>query len=253
MSLADALSLIAIVVSFVTFVITIYEQYMKSAKLQLVLGQDIRLSYGQGFSDLGFWSSVAISNQGAIDAVVLRMSGQLSAGQTWTVPVEWQAFGAFDSSDKNHKESPPAFIFKDWTETLVASSRKATTNWIYFSISPLPLVNGTPARLKPETSYSLQLNVYVPKTHGWPLGRPSEQNKGDRLADTWTGSFLLSTDEISYLESPPCIANDKGWCEDSVIAKLSGASRWLRPESPTASITDRRAINQVPATRRDSA
>ena len=63
MSLADVLSIVAIIVSFITFAITTYEQFLKSAKLQLIMGKDIGLSYGYEFSDLEGYSERPVEVQ----------------------------------------------------------------------------------------------------------------------------------------------------------------------------------------------
>lgn len=247
MNWADVLSIVAIIVSFVTFVITTYEQYLKSAKLQLILGKDIALSYGPQFSYLTLWSSVSLVNQGAVDAVVLRMSGRLTDGQAVTVPVEWQALGDFEMVDKK-EGSQPEFMFKDWTEALIASSRKAATSWISFNTDPP--ANAEPLRLKPDTVYRLQLDVYVPVTHWSLLGSRNNRSTSDHLAASWAGSFQLPHDGIDYLEKY-CIADDTGWVKNYVTAQLTGESRWLRPQSPTTSVTAQRAITQVRVPRTD--
>jgi hypothetical protein len=249
MSLADVLSIVAIVVSVATFVITIYEQYLKKAKLQLILGEGIRLSYGFEFSDLGFWCSTAIANQGAVDAVVLRISGRISDGHSWTAPVEWVAIGAFDAPDKKDKGAPQQIEIKDYTETFIASSRKAVTNWIYFRIYPLPTVNGEPVHIKQDTVYAFQLHAEIPKT-GWsPLGN----HAANTFAGSWTGSFQLDSDDIAYLESPACVADENGVNKRSLVVKLVSTSRWLRPQSPTVPITDPHAMGALQTPRPSTA
>jgi hypothetical protein len=242
MGLADVLSVVAIVISFVTFVITIYEQYLKSAKLQLILGKEIRLSYGRDFSDLAFWASVAIVNQGAVDAVVLRMSGQRTDGRSWTAPVQWQAFGDFQDADKPTESFNPTFVFKGWTETLVASSRKAMTNWISFRVFPLPSTDGGPVKLE-AGEYALQLEVYVPRARWAMFGSRGRQNTNERRAFSWAGSFTVAKDDIDFLEQS-CVADADGRVQDSLIVDLTGASRWLRSVNPTASVMDRRLVNR---------
>jgi hypothetical protein len=242
MGLADVLSVVAIVISFVTFVITIYEQYLKAAKLQLILGKQIRLSYAYEFDDLAFWASAAIMNQGAVDAVVLRIDGHVT-GESWTAPVEWQAFGEFQDADKPTEAFKPTFVFKGWTETLVASSRKATTNWISFRIYPLPSSGGAPVKLSAGT-YTLQLDVYVPRARVALLGSLNQQGTKERLAFSWSGSFTVSADDIATLEQS-CVADADGRVQDSLILDLTGSSGWLRQASPTASVMDRRMINHV--------
>jgi hypothetical protein len=244
MSLSDVLSVVAIIVAFATFVTTIYEQYLKNAKLQLILGEGIRLSYGSRFSDLGFWCSTVIANQGAVDAVVLRISGQVTDGRSWTAPAAWTSLGTFDVPDKQHKGGPSSIYVKDYIETFISPSRKALTNWIFFRIYPLPLVDGQPVRIKPDTAYSLQLNAEIPKTHWLPLGNLSQRRKANSLAVSWTGSFQLSADDIAYLESPSCVADESGWNQASLVVKLVSTSRWLHPQSPTVPITDLRAIDE---------
>ena len=243
MSLSDILSIVAIIISFITFAITTYEQFLKSAKLQLIMGKDIGLSYGYDFSDLVFWSSVAIENRGAVDAVVLGMSGQLTDGQSWTADVEWQALGYFDIIDKKKEGSQPSFIFKDWSETLVASSRKAMTNWISFRIAKLPADNGKPMLLEAQTPYTLHLTVNVPKRRRSLLGSLIRPNAADRAAVSWTGSFTLSESDIDDLKS--CVANENGWVDNTVNAELTGKSQWPRPQSPTSSVAANRQIKQV--------
>jgi hypothetical protein len=239
MNWADVLSIVAIIVSFVTFAITTYEQYLKSAKLQLILGKDIALSYGPQFSYLTLWASVSLVNQGALDAVVLRISGQLTDHQSVTVPVEWQALCDFEMVDKK-KGSQPQFMFKDWTEALIASSRKAATSWISFNTDRS--ANAESPRLKPDTVYSLQLDVYVPMTRWSLLGSFNKRSTSDHLAASWAGSFQLPGDGINYLEKH-CIADDTGWVKDYVTVQWTGASRgWTVPitlaSSSTSSVKD---------------
>jgi len=242
MSLTDVLSVIAILVSFATFAFTAYEQYLKSAQIQLVLLEEIRLSYGYQFSDLGYWCPVATTNLGAVDAVVLHISGQVTGGRSWAALVEWQAFGSVDVDKQG--EGLPSFRLADWAESFVATSRKMRTDWIYFRISPLPLANGKPDRIKPETEYSLQLYAEVPATRWTPRRNLDRRHAGNRLSGSWTGSFQLSADDVAYLENH-CVADENGLIANSLIVKLSGTSGWLRPQSPTAPVTDRRAFDQL--------
>lgn len=240
MDLADGLSLLAILISFGTFAVTTYEQYLKSAKLQVVLGSQIWL-LRQGPGTLGFWSSVALVNQGAVDAVILRISGRLSRENgEGSVAVHWRALGGYASED-TPGDSPaagPRFAVKDWTETLVASSRKAETNWIAFALervpTPGPQVPAARSGLEPDTTYNLDLEVFVPDTRrGWPGGT------GERLAATWSGTFCLSADETAALAHPaPGHTPAPG---RAVAADMTGGSR----RSPVASIPSRPPLEEM--------
>jgi hypothetical protein len=240
MGLADGLSLVAIVISFLTFAITTYEQYLKSAKLQVILGRQIWLLGGRGPGSLGFWASVAIVNQGAVDAVILRISGGLSRPDgSLAAKVEWQALGGYASDEKPGVAADPMvprFVIKDWTETLVASSRKAATNWISFRILPAP--DGGHPDLGSDTTYTLSLEVYVPDTRR-PSPRRGRPHRGERLALDWSGSFHLSAADVASLtrQADAGIAAGPGLV---ISADMTGTSR----QSPVASITGRPPANE---------
>jgi hypothetical protein len=147
--------------------------------------------------------------------------------------------------DKQHKGAPQQIEIKDYTETFIASSRKAVTNWIYFRIYPLPMANGEPVHMKPDTVYALQLHAEIPKTRWSTLGNLGHRRAASTFAGSWAGSFQLASADVSYLESPACVADENGWNKRSLVVKLISTSRWLRPQSPTASITDLRAIGEL--------
>ena len=156
--------------------------------------------------------------------------------------MEWQALGDFEIINKK-EGAQPSFVFKDWSETLVASSRKAVTNWISFRIPKLPADNGKPVLLKAKTPYSLHLKVNVPKRRRSLLGSFIQPNAADRAAVSWTGSFTLSQSDINDLNT--CVANKNGWVDNTVNAELIGKSQWPRPQSPTSSVAANRQIKQV--------
>jgi hypothetical protein len=65
MSLADTLSIVAIIVSVGTLLATLYEQYWKRPKLSLVLGGSALISHTPQLKGPVLWACVVLANQGA--------------------------------------------------------------------------------------------------------------------------------------------------------------------------------------------
>jgi hypothetical protein len=248
MSLSDVLSVGAITVSVLTFVVTLYEQYLKAAKLRLVVGGKLWLSYAHGQEDLGFWASVALSNLGAVDAVVLNMNGTLAGADGWQASVRWYAFGDFappkavrgSGRDGGGPESggEPEFVSKGWTETLVAASRKATTNWIGFSLPKLP------GPLRPDVPYVLTLTVKVPVQGVSLLGLFRPRDAQQRTAATWTGRFTLSPQDVSDLERYG-EADAANRIARSLLVEVTGAAPWFRRQSATAVLPGAKQLARI--------
>jgi hypothetical protein len=165
MSLADTLSIVAIIVSAGTLLATLYEQYWKRPKLSLVLGESAFISHTPQLKGPVLWACVVLANQGAEDAAILRIEGTLSTGAAAKYEIAWVAFGKYHDEEAHDRKSlKPLFslefesslIFSDWADALVSSSRKASASWIAFSgeklreISPGSIGSG---------SYNLQLDV----------------------------------------------------------------------------------------------
>jgi|SRR6266568_6837613 len=91
-----SLSITAFAFSIMTFVYNTYEQYLKAAKLQLVLGSELQAGFLDGKQKFGFWVPVALANQGAVDAVVLEIKGVLTGPDAKEVQVEWCTGGDYD-------------------------------------------------------------------------------------------------------------------------------------------------------------
>lgn len=185
MALSDyltlGLSIVAFVFSIITFLYNTYEQYLKAAKLQLVLGSQLRPGYLDGQRKIGFWVPVVLTNQGAVDAVVLRIQGTLTRQGGQPVEVEWYTVGDYDGAKDE-------FTPKGWTDTLIVSSRKATTSWIGLRTTSDVQLPET------DTTFTLTLNVYAPV-----LRRQAAQ---ERLATSWTGTLVLKTGKMAEVSKP---------------------------------------------------
>jgi hypothetical protein len=250
MVLSDVLSVGAIVVSILTFVVTLYEQYLKAAKLRLVVGGQLWVSYGHGRKHLGFWASVALSNLGAVDAVVLDITGTLVGTDGWEAVVHWYSFGDFAAPRDGGGGGPddgegedggePQFIAKGWTETLVAGARGATTNWIGFHLPALP------GPLRPDLLYTLTLMVKVPVQGVSLLGLFHTRDAGQRTAARWTGRFTLSAKQIADLQ-------DYGEADTAhrvgrlLLVEVTGAAQWFQRQSATAELPGAKQLDRVGA------
>jgi len=183
MSASDIVASLALLVSVLSFAvaaITWYEQYSKKPSLSAIIGDNIYLSYGKGKSDLGVIMSVSLLNSGASDALVLRIEGSLACkARNWSAPIIWNCFVQPQSSGSVETSIQPWWGFVGWANPLIASSRKAATNWIFFSIYPLPSTLDA-------GSYDLNLGLVI---------GPVES-----LAAQWSGSFSLGEDEAEFLE-----------------------------------------------------
>ncbi len=226
MSLSDILSILAIVISLVTLFFTTYEQYWKRPVLSLVLGDSLSLSYGSNYEGIALWACVVLANQGAEDAVILRMDGTLArADGGWQSELTWLGFGKYQDQASPGQPFQPFFAFVDWAEALISSSRKASTNWIAFT-GPVP------SKLKPG-SYSLQLNVVTRgKRHRPSLQTPGGRTRGS-TACSWTGSFEISGDGIGHLEEH-CVSTADGMVPDTFTVHLAGETTRLPLAGPTA-------------------
>ncbi|HWG25146.1 hypothetical protein [Actinospica sp.] len=225
MTLADALtlclSIVALVFSITTFLYSTYEQYLKAPKLQLVLGRELKSGYLDGTRKLGFWAPVVLANQGAVDAVVLEIRGTLTRPDTTTVGVEWYTVGDYDGGLGQ-------FVPRGWTDTLIVSSRKATTAWIGLRTKtdlPYPVPAGV---------YTLALEVDAPKRGHW-AGRAGRA--ASRPATSWTGQLTLqesvaeASDSIK-IEPGLNVRNSAFNLRNTQMAEVTGAT----PRSVTALI-----------------
>lgn len=167
------LSLLAFVLSILSFVFNAYQQYVKAAKLRLVLGRELKYGFLDGSKQLGFWVPVALSNQGAVDAIVLKIEGGLAGPDARLAKLDWYTVGEYDGTDGT-------FTPKGWTDTLIVSSRKATSAWIGFRSSSEEM------ETVEAGDYTLTLSVDA------PVGS-SGRKQG---AATWTGTLSLATDDI---------------------------------------------------------
>ena len=239
MDLSGALSIAAIIVSVATFVVTIYEQYLKAAKLQLVLGRELWLSYGRGDANLGFWASVVVVNQGALDAVVLDINGTLTGPDGRQSKVDWYVFGDFAPNSAE-------FISKGLTETLVAPSRKASTSLIGFSVTPpdAQAAAGAAPILEPEVDYTLTLDVLVPRRAAPMFGLLGGSGESQRTAVTWSGSFRLSVDVAKYMAGSRA-AEAAGQPMDAQRVQLTGDASRRGPRNATAAIPGAGQLDRV--------
>src|SRR5580700_9692195 len=95
MSSSDVIALVALVVSIVSFAVTLYEQYLKRPKLATELGSEAYLCYGEGLTSMGATLAVSVLNAGASDAIVTRIEGTLARlDGSWSAPLIWQSFFA---------------------------------------------------------------------------------------------------------------------------------------------------------------
>jgi hypothetical protein len=235
MSFADTLSIVAIVVSMGTLLATLYEQYWKRPQLSLVLGDSAFISHLPKLEGLVFWACVVLANQGAEDAVILRIEGTLSTDTTWKDNITWEAVGKYQ--DEAHTGQPlveplftfrPSLIFSDWADALVSSSRKASASWIAFSGERLTTSDSIPPGL-----YNLQLNVIAGSGQRGPF-RTISRSAQNGVACSWTGSFNISDNVANqrkegYKETPDQPASG------TYSVRLQGKRSGLR-ESPTATL-----------------
>lgn len=244
MDLSGALSIAAIIISLATFAVTYYEQYLKAAKLQLVLGRELWLSYGRGDVKLGFWASVVVTNLGALDAVVLDINGTLTDPDGRQAQVDWYVFGDFAPNSSE-------FISKGLAETLVAPCRKASTCLIGFSVTPtLPSTRtdsqaaGTAPILKPDVEYTLVLNVVVPRRRAPLFGVAKGSDRMQRAAVTWSGTFQLTADAAAYLAGSR-VAEAAGQTTDAQRVQLTGSASRGWPQNATAAIPGAGQLDRV--------
>lgn len=218
MTLSDyltlGLSILAFGFSIITFVYNTYEQYLKAAKLRLVMGRELKFGYLDGTQRLGFWVPAVLTNQGAVDAVVLSITGSLTFPDgTTKADVEWYTVGDYDGTKDQ-------FTPKGWTDSLIVPSRKATTNWI-----GLRAERDVPVST-PGGSYTLTLHVEA------PVGA----RRGARSATTWTGTLDLGPNKM--LEGSVRVVELSGTAQN-VTALVPGLKALLgRTEIP--GLTDQR-------------
>ena len=221
MTLADdftlALSGLAFVFSIITFVYNTYEQYLKAAKLQLVLGRDLKSGYLDGSRKLGFWVPAVLANQGAVDAVVLEIKGTLTGPNKTPVEVEWYTLGDYDGQTGQ-------FVPKGWTDTLIVSSRKATTTWIGLRTKtdvPQPV---------PAGDYTLTLEVDAPVNRRWAAR--AGRGATSRPAASWTGQLSLEAALAEGSRSTTTVGGLNLNLNDARVVEVMGAT----PQSMTALI-----------------
>jgi hypothetical protein len=91
--LSDVLSVIAIIVSFLAIIITIYYKYIKEGKIEVLAADRMQFLYGPNRETFGFTVALSIFNMGARAIGVVRLHGFISSGdQKSKVPFEWNAF-----------------------------------------------------------------------------------------------------------------------------------------------------------------
>ncbi|MGO9782676.1 MAG: hypothetical protein ACLPQY_23370 [Streptosporangiaceae bacterium] len=178
--------------------------------MAVIIGDEILLSYGQNLKDIGAIMAVSLLNNGASDALVLRIEGTLTRKDGgWTVPVTWSVF--FEPKEIGDGDNIKRWwSFAGTVSPVIASSRKASTTWIYFLAYPLP---------GPLTasSYDLTLSLVIgPK---------------NRTAAPWTGSFSLDREQIAYLEEN-CVASTNDVAPDTTRVRLEGTTSGVRRDLP---------------------
>lgn len=245
MDLSGALSIAAITISLATFAVTYYEQYLKAAKLQLVLGRELWLSYGRGDVKLGFWASVVVTNLGALDAVVLDINGTLTDPDGRQAQVDWYVFGDFAPNSSE-------FVSKGLAETLVAPCRKASTCLIGFSVTPTVPSTRTDSQaaagaapiLDPNVEYTLALNVVVPRRRAPLFGLAKGSDRVQRAAVTWSGTFKLSAGAAAYLAGSR-VAEAAGQTTDAQRVRLTGTASRRGQQNATAAIPGAGQLDRV--------
>ena len=220
MSLADTLSIVAIIVSVGTLLATLYEQYWKRPKLSLVLGESAFISRTPQLKGPVLWACVVLANQGAEDAAILRIEGTLSKGAASKYEIAWVAFGKYhDEEARDRKSLKPIFsfesslIFSDWADALVSSSRKASASWIAFSGQKLREIS--PGSIE-AGSYNLQLNVITDNGRRGLLSTISRSTENG-VACSWNGSLKIYGDEADKLNESLITQQDAPGQETSGI------------------------------------
>jgi hypothetical protein len=218
-----ALSGLAFAFSIITFVYNTYEQYLKAAKLELVLGRDLKSGYLDGSRKLGFWAPVVLANQGAVDAVVLEVKGMLTVPAGTSVEVEWYTLGDYDGATGQ-------FVPKGWTDTLIVPSRKATTTWIGLRTKT------DIAQPVPAGDYTLTLEVDAPVRRRWAAlaGRGSTS----RPATSWSGQLTLQAPLAEGSRSARTLGGLNLNLNDAQVVQVVGAT----PQSMTALIPGMREL-----------
>ena len=217
MTLSDdftlGISILALVFSVITFAYNTYQQYLKAAELGLVLGSELTFGFLDGQRKLGFWVPVALTNQGAVDAIVLKIEGTLTGAGDRPLEVEWSTVGDYDGANNR-------IVPKGGSNMFVVSSRKATTTWI-----GLRTTTEVPQTVD-EGTYALNLKVYA------PVGaRRRARRVGRNPAARWSGDLALKRTTTMTTEAPENVAGGFDFkLLDSQVAHLVGTT----PQSATA-------------------
>jgi hypothetical protein len=233
MSLADTLSIVAIIVSVGTLLATLYEQYWKRPNLSLVLGESAFISYAPNLKRVVLWACVVLANRGAEDAAILRVEGTLSTAAASEYEIVWVALGKYHDEEAHDEKSlkpllalefKSSLIFSDWAEALVSSSRKASASWIAFSGEKLSEIS--------PGSYNLQLRVITDNGQRGLLTTISG-SAGNGVACSWNGSLEIPDDKSNKLKE--ALETQKG-APSIYSVSLQGRKSGVRPKSPTATL-----------------
>jgi hypothetical protein len=226
MTLADILSIIAVVISIGAVLFTAYEQYWKKPQLSVVLGDSISLHYG--YQGIALWACVVIVNQGAEDAVILRIDGTLTRDK-WVSEIGWLGFGKYKDQAPAGKPFDPVFTFIDWAEALISPSRKASSRWIVFS--------GESHGELTKGKYDLELNVVTQAKRRRPTSPQLRGRTRSQTACSWTGSFVITEEGASELEKDLVGgAPNRKVPADTYSAHLTGDTTKSPSPSPTATL-----------------
>lgn len=230
-SLADdltlALSGLAFAFSIISFVYNTYEQYLKAAKIQLVLGRNLTSGYVDGSRKVGLWAPVVLANQGAVDAVVLEIKGTLTAPGGKPVGVEWCTLGDYDGAKRQ-------FVPNGWTETLIVPSRKAITMLIGLRTEtdlPQPVPAG-------EYTLSLEVDAPVGRRWHWPWTARAGRGAASGPATSWTGQLTLQAALAQGSRSSRTLGGLTLNLNDAQVVDVIGAT----PQSMTALIPGMRDL-----------
>jgi hypothetical protein len=130
--LSDVLSVIAVTVSFLTLIITIYYKYIKKGKIKVLAADRMQLLYGPNRKAFSFTVALSIFNIGARAIGVVRLHGFISSGdQKNAVPFEWDAFaqGTNLAQGAGYK---PFTEFTGYAEPIIVQGYSAESRTVHF-------------------------------------------------------------------------------------------------------------------------
>ncbi len=195
-TISEILSIVAIAISVVTLVITLYLQYLRKPKIIGLAGDTMHLMYGPKREIFEFTLNISIFNKGAQSTAIVRIEGVIdSAGWRESTDFEWSAFAESKNIGKDGVYKP-FMEFTGYPSPIVISGYSALTKTIHFSTKDKYILRAG--------KYNMRLRFY--------------EGTAYTLCHEITMDVLLNIDSARYLHDV-CVSDDSNVAHETLMLR----------------------------------